>query len=71
MTEQQRRAATGAVKSKTNWLGLSVIVLTYAQANLAQLEGMVSAGTLKTVGFALGIAIIVNRFFTTQPLSQK
>lgn len=71
MTDNAKRTARGAVKSKTNWLGVAVVALSYAQANQEQIEQYIDPYYLPLFGFVLGGAIIVVRFFTSQPLSEK
>lgn len=69
MTNAVKRTAGGAVRSKTNWIGLTLILLTYFQGNLARFG--LSGDNLDLVYGCLGALIIVNRFFTTKPLSER
>jgi hypothetical protein len=70
---------TKAHKSKTVWLGMAITILGYFQANLPlaktilvpvigpeKIEVLMSALTM-----ALGLSVIVVRFYTDGPLSQK
>ena len=70
---------SGAVRSKTNYLGLLVTMMGYVQANLSSFK-VILAPVMKPeyvealigmVGMAAGLAIIVVRFYTTESLAQK
>jgi hypothetical protein len=69
----------GSIKSKINWLGLAVIVLGYLQSGLGNLRVILMPfikpelleALLGLISMAVGIAIIVARFFTEDSLAEK
>jgi hypothetical protein len=61
----------GALKSKTNWLGLSLMVLGYLEMKQDLLLQYVPQHWQGAATLALGGSVMVTRFFTTQSLSEK
>lgn len=61
----------GSVKSKIIWLGLFVVVGGYVQANKETLAPFIPPKYFGLLDMALGAALIVARFFTTQSLAEK
>lgn len=69
----------GAVKSRTNYLGLAVAMMGYAQANLSSFKVILAPvmkpeyveAVMGLAGMALGLAIIVTRFYTDKSLAAK
>lgn len=58
------------VRSKTYWLGFAVMMLSYAQSNIGQVDQFV--GEYKgLVTFVIGALIMVLREATKGPLSDK
>ena len=68
-----RSLIRGSVKSKTNWLGLAVVVLGYLQMPDSQqtLGQYLPAQFMPLANMAVGLAVIVTRFFTKQSLADK
>ena len=60
---------TGALKSKTVWLGVVVAALSALQAAIS--DSGISAGELSVVGPLLGVLIVYLRTLTNKPLSDK
>ena len=69
----------GSLKSKINWLGLAVIVLSYLQTNMGSIKTILAPvlapayteAIMGLIGMAVGMAIIVARFFTSETLHEK
>lgn len=70
---------SGAVRSKTNYLGLLVTMMGYVQANLSSFK-VILAPVMKPeyvealigiIGMVLGLSVILVRFYTTESLAQK
>lgn len=58
------------LKSKTYWLGLAVLILTYAQANFALISQYVGEHQ-NAINFVIGFLILFFREITKEPLSKK
>ena len=58
-----------ALKSRTVLLGLCVVALTYAQTYVLQID--LTPFQQMLAGSGLGSAIVVLRFLTTMPVSDK
>jgi len=58
-----------AFKSKTVWLGIIVALLSVAQGFLFQIP--VQPAVQAAIGGVIAVAIVVLRFMTTQPVSDK
>ena len=61
----------GSLKSKTNWLGLALLIFGTLQANSAAFGAVIDPKYLGLINIAFGIAVIVLRFFTTESLADK
>lgn len=63
----------GAIKSKTNWLGIAVVVLGYLQMpeNMKVISEYVPAQIVPLLNMAIGLGVMVARFTTTESLSEK
>lgn len=61
---------TQRAKSKTYWLGMAVMFLSYAQTNIGQIEQFLG-GYEGAVTFVIGGLIMFMREVTTKPLSGK
>ena len=57
------------LRSKTVWLGIIVALLSVAQGFLFQIP--VQPAVQAAIGGAIAVAIVVLRFMTTQPVSDK
>jgi hypothetical protein len=64
-------AVKGALKSKTNWLALALIVLGYFETKQALLLQYVPPHWQGLATMALGATLTVVRFFTSQSLTDK
>jgi len=64
-------AAKGAVKSKTVWLGLALAVFGFLQTQDSVIGQFVSEKAMGVINMGFGLAVIVLRFLTTMPLSDK
>lgn len=73
--ERVKALLAGAKRSRTVWFGVAVAVLGYAQAARPDVEAMLDAANLTWikpfVWPAVGVAVIVLRAATTQPLDQR
>lgn len=61
----------GSLKSKTNWIGLALLVFGTLQVNYEAFGAVIDPKYLGLVNVAFGIAVIVLRFFTTESLAEK
>lgn len=61
----------GAIKSKTNWLGLILLVLGTIQANAAAFGVIIEPKYMGLANMVIAILVIVVRFFTDQSLAEK
>lgn len=66
-----KHTAVGAAKSKLMWLGLLVLVLGQVQTNVDTLAQFIPAKWLGLFTSALGLAIMIARYFTDQSLNDK
>jgi|TARA_R110000868_G_scaffold176594_2_gene414455 hypothetical protein len=57
------------LRSKTVWLGIIVALLSVAQGFLFQIP--VQPAVQAAIGGVIAVAIVVLRFMTTQPVSDK
>ena len=64
-------AITGSLKSKTQWLGLSLMIFGTLQANHAAFGAVIDPKYLGLINMAFGVAVVVCRFFTTESLASK
>jgi hypothetical protein len=62
---------TGAIKSKTNWLGLILLVLGTIQANAAAFGAVIDQKWMGMANMVIAILVIVVRFYTDQSLAEK
>ena len=58
-----------ALKSRTVWLGIIVALLSVAQGFIFQIP--VTPLLQAAIGGAIAVSIVVLRFMTTQPVSEK
>lgn len=65
------KAVRGSLKSKIVYLGLTVAVLGYVQANKAVVAPFVPEKYFGLFDMGLGVALIIARFFTTESLTEK
>lgn len=71
--------ATGAAKSKTIWLGLLITLMGYFQANLPLLRVVLAPTVgqervelaMGLIQMALGVGVIIVRFYTDRALADK
>lgn len=61
----------GSLKSKLMWLGLTIGVCGYVQANLQTLAPFIPQKYFGLVGMALGGLVMLARYFTTESLEDK
>lgn len=73
MTRAKRAAirTKGAAKSKLMWLGLAVLVMGEVQRNADVLAAFIPHEWMGIFTSALGLGIMVARFFTTESLEEK
>lgn len=73
--ERLKAMLAGAKRSRTVWFGVLVAILGYAQSARMDVEAMLDAVNLAWikpfVWPAVGVAVIVLRAITTQPLDQR
>jgi uncharacterized membrane protein len=66
-------------KSRTNWVGLAIVVTGYLQSNVKLMELLLSPvvspenaeTVMGAITMALGLSVIVLRFFTDTALANK
>jgi hypothetical protein len=61
----------GSIKSKTNWLGLALLIFGTLQANHEAFGAVLDPKYLGLINMAFGIAVIVLRYFTSESLAEK
>jgi hypothetical protein len=65
------KTTSGAVRSKTIWLGGAVAVLGYVQANISLFAPWLDPKYIGLGNVLLGVAVIVVRFYTDSSLADK
>ena len=58
------------MKSKTNWLGTAVLILGTIQTGLPEVAHYLG-DKMGLINMGIGVAIIILRQLTTQPISEK
>jgi hypothetical protein len=61
----------GSLKSKLMWLGAAVSVMGYIQANIQLISNFIPQEYIGAANMALGLAIMIARYFTTESLEDK
>lgn len=73
LSEQSKLKLQGSVRSKTQWLGLAVLVVSYLQlpANEALIKKLLGEETLALAGMLIGLGILIARWYTENSLVDK
>jgi len=66
-----RSLMRSAMKSKTIWLGLALVVLGAMYDNFSYLQSIIHPQWYGIIIVAIGVAVAVLRFVTTLPLEEK
>lgn len=63
----------GSIRSKTNWLGLAVVILGYIQLpeNMKVLAEYIPAALVPLANMLVGVCVIAARFVTSESLAEK
>ena len=68
---RMRRVMRSAMRSKTIWLGLSLVVLGALYDNFSYLQDVIHPQWYGIILVAIVVAVAVLRFVTTMPLEDK
>lgn len=66
-----RRTARGAMRSKTMWFSLALVVLGVVYDNFSYVENLIDPRLYGVLLISIGIVVAVLRFITTMPLEDK
>ena len=66
-----RRKARGAMRSKTMWFSLALVILGVVYDNFSYLEQLINPRLYGIFLICIGIVVAVLRFVTTLPLEDK
>ena len=66
-----RRTAKGAMRSKTMWFSLAMVVLGVVYDNFSYLQNIIDPRYYGSILIAIGIVCAILRFYTTLPLEDK
>ena len=68
---RMRRVMRSAMRSKTIWLGLLLVILGALYDNFSYLQSIIHPQWYGIILVAIGVAVAVLRFVTTLPLEEK
>lgn len=68
---RMRRVMRSAMRSKTIWLGLLLVILGALYDNFSYLQDVIHPQWYGIILVAIGVAVAVLRFVTTMPLEDK
>ena len=66
-----RRAARGAMHSKTMWFSLALVILGALYDNFSYIQSLLDPRLYGILLICIGVAVAVLRFVTTQSLDDK
>lgn len=66
-----RRTAKGAMRSKTMWFSLAMVILGVVYDNFSYLQNVIDPRYYGTILISIGIVSAILRFYTTLPLDEK
>ena len=66
-----RRRAHGAMRSRTMWFSLALVILGALYDNFSYIEQLINPRLYGVLLISIGVAVAVLRFLTTQPLDEK
>lgn len=68
---RMRQVMRSAMRSKTIWLGLALVILGALYDNFSYLQGVIKPELYGIILVVIGILVAVLRFVTTMPLEDK
>lgn len=66
-----KNTVRGALKSKTNWFGIALVVLPFVQQEWHVWSGLLPEKYRIYALSVIGLVVIVLRFMTREPLAEK
>ena len=66
-----RRKSRGAMRSKTMWFSLALVILGFVYDNFSYVENLINPRLYGVFLIGIGLAVAVLRFVTTLPLEDK
>lgn len=66
-----RRKTRGAMRSKTMWFSLALVILGVVYDNFSYVENIIDPKLYGVLLIAIGIIVAILRFVTTLPLDEK
>ena len=68
---RMRKIMRSALRSKTIWLGLLLVILGALYDNFSYLQSIIHPQWYGIILVAIGVAVAILRFITTMPLEDK
>ena len=68
---RMRRVMRSAMRSKTMWLGLALVILGAMYDNFPYVQDLIHPQWYGVIIVVIGVAVAVLRFVTTLPLEEK
>ena len=66
-----RRKSRGAMRSKTMWFSLALVILGVVYDNFSYIENLINPRLYGVLLIFIGVVVAVLRFVTTMPLEDK
>lgn len=66
-----RRRAKGAMRSKTMWFSVALVVLGVVYDNFSYIENLIPPRLYGILLICVGVVVALLRFVTTMPLDEK
>jgi hypothetical protein len=66
-----RRTTKGAMRSKTMWFSLALVILGVIYDNFSYVENLINPRLYGVMLIGIGVVVAVLRFITTMPLEDK
>ena len=66
-----RRKTRGAMRSKTMWFSLALVILGVVYDNFSYVENLINPRLYGVLLIGIGVVVAVLRFVTTLPLDEK
>ena len=66
-----RRKSRGAMRSKTMWFSLALVILGVVYDNFSYIENLIPPRLYGVLLIFIGVVVAVLRFVTTMPLEDK
>ena len=68
---RHQRSMMGAMRSKTMWFSLALVVLGVVYDNFSYVQNIIDPKYYGILLVAIGIVVAILRFITTQPINEK